>query len=238
MKTVTIIIPCYNEHESIPQLFTQLTLLNESLKDSFITHYLFVDDGSTDNTYEELSRNIQILKNAEVVRHKVNQNLGAALKTGIKHAPQCDYLAFLDSDCTYEPAILIKLLIEADKGADIVTVSPYHPNGLVEGVPKWRIFLSKGLTFLYRLFVSKNLYTFTAMVRVIRKDKIESILTASNDFSFVAETLIKGVDQGYKIVEVPTVLRVRKFGVSKMNLIKTIKSHIEILKKIILREEL
>jgi dolichol-phosphate mannosyltransferase len=237
VKSVTIIIPCYNEEESIPQLFSHLTQLQNSLQ-NYESHFIFVDDGSKDRTREELTKNLHKLNNTVIIPHSVNKNLGAALKTGISNAPKCNYLAFLDSDCTYDPSILLTLLEKADNGADIVTVSPYHPQGQVEGVPRWRIFLSKGLSFLYRVMVSNKVFTFTAMVRVIRYDKIANIVTSSNDFSFVAECLINGLRKNYKVVEVPCVLKVRKFGVSKMNLLKTIKAHLRIIKKILLKAEL
>lgn len=238
MKSISIIIPCYNEEDSVPQLIEKLQVLERSLKGKYQHSFLFVDDGSKDHTYALLSDQLSKLQSAKIVKHEVNKNLGAALKTGINNSPSCDYLAFLDSDCTYEPQIILSLLKQVEQGNDIATVSPYHPDGLVEGVPEWRLFLSKGLSFLYRLILSTKIYTFTAMVRVIRRDKIQAIISNSNDFSFVAEMLIKGIQLKYKISEVPTVLSIRKFGVSKMNIIKTIKSHLIILIKLLRGKQL
>lgn len=229
MKTISIIIPCYNEEDSVPQLIEKLQELEKSLQGKYQYSFLFVDDGSKDKTYDLLSGQLHRLQSAKIVKHEVNKNLGAALKTGISKSSACDYLAFLDSDCTYEPKIILALLKEVEQGNDIATVSPYHPQGLVEGVPEWRLFLSKGLSFLYRQILSARIYTFTAMVRVIRQDKIQAIINESNDFSFVAKMMIKAIQLKYKIAEVPSVLSVRKFGVSKMNIVKTIKSHLVII---------
>ncbi len=228
MKTVTIIIPCYNEEESIPQLMRKLGELNAILSSAYDCNYLFVDDGSKDQTYKLLSENAGHLKN-RIVRHDVNKNLGGALKTGISHAGICDYIAFLDSDCTYEPDILKTLLGELDKGADLSTVSPYHPKGLVEGVPAWRLVLSKGLSLMYRIILRTPFYTYTAMVRAVRAEKTSALINERNDFSFVALFFIKAIRAKYKIAEVPATLQVRKFGVSKMSLLRTIKSHIKII---------
>ncbi len=229
MKTLGIIIPCFNEEESIPQLISKLKELQNILLRDYLPIFIFVDDGSSDNTYKLLNENISVFSKALIVKHEVNRNLGAALKTGIQSAPKTDLLAFLDSDCTYEPNVIIELLKQIEAGADFVTVSPYHPLGGVEGVPEWRLLLSKVLCFMYRLILGTKFHTYTAMVRVIKTDLVTPILSPRNDYSFVAAMFIKAIRQKYKIAEVPTILKVRKFGVSKINIIKTIKSHIVII---------
>lgn len=214
-------------------LFEKLAELEALLVTRFNATFVFVDDGSRDQTFPILQEKVRELKQVKVVRHAQNKNLGAAIKTGISESPQTDYLAFLDSDCTYPPRVLIEMLTILEQGNDLVTVSPYHPMGGVEGVPEWRLFLSKGLSYLYRLVLNKELYTWTAMVRVIRREKMSPIISPSDDFSFMAESMIKAVKLQYKIIEFPTVLSVRRFGVSKMNIIKTIKSHIKIIGKLL-----
>jgi dolichol-phosphate mannosyltransferase len=233
MKKVAIIIPCFNEEDAIPQLSVKLLDLQEKLSGKYSPQFIFVDDGSKDKTFEYLNSMMGRLYNYKVIRHEKNKNLGAALKTGLSHLPVCEYVAFLDSDCTYEPAILTNLFQELELGADLTTVSPYHPDGGVEGVPVWRLFLSKGLSIVYRILLFSNLYTFTAMVRAFRYSIRNDLVSERNDFSYVAETFINGVRKGYRVTEVPCTLRVRMFGVSKMNLMRTIRSHIEIIQTLI-----
>lgn len=238
MKNISIIIPCYNEEDSIPQLIEKLAELQEMLLGKYIPSFVFVDDGSSDFTYDLLKKNLGSFPSGVVLKHERNQNLGAALKTGILSALGSDYIAFLDSDCTYEPIVILELLKKIEEGADFVTVSPYHPLGRVEGVPEWRLIISKVLSFTYRMILGSDFYTYTAMVRIIKTDLVEPILSPRNDFSFVAAMFIKAIHNHYKIVEVPTVLKVRKFGVSKINILKTIRSHIGIILKLITGKEL
>jgi dolichol-phosphate mannosyltransferase len=238
MKNLSIIIPCFNEEDSIPQLMSKLKELEGILPGQYVPTFVFVDDGSLDNTYELLNKNIPTLSKAIIVKHDVNRNLGAALKTGIQAADYSDLLAFLDSDCTYEPMIIVELLKQIEAGNDLVTVSPYHPLGGVEGVPEWRLLLSKTLCLMYRLILGTNFSTYTAMVRVIKTELVKPVLSHRNDYSFVAAMFIKSIKNKYKIAEVPTILKVRKFGVSKINLIKTIKSHIEIIGYLLLGKEI
>ncbi len=229
MKSVSIIIPCYNEEESLPQLFTKLTDLERRMSGFYQPTFIFVDDGSKDRTFTVLNEQRDVLQSVKIIQHEENKNLGAALKTGIENSTQVDYLVFLDSDCTYEPIVILDLLKKLEEGDDVCTVSPYHPAGRVQGVPEWRLFLSRGLSAIYRLILGTNLFTYTAMVRAIKYDKIFSILSARNDFSFVTELLINAIRCRLKISEVPTTLKVREFGVSKMNVLKTIRSHLSII---------
>ena len=229
MKKVTIIIPCYNEEESIPQLFKKLGDLEEALAPSYEYEFLFVDDGSKDRTFSLLSDRVSQHQRMRIVRHETNKNLGGALKTGIANSPSADYLAFLDSDCTYDPSVVMTLLSKLDEGADLSTVSPYHPKGLVEGVPAWRLVLSKGLSLIYRSLLRTPFFTYTAMVRAVKREKVAGLLSEPNDFSFVALFFIKAIKQNLRIAEIPATLRVRQFGVSKMSLLRTIRSHIRII---------
>ena len=235
MNNLSIIIPCYNEEESIPVLIEKLKLFENECKDLFTPHFIFVDDGSTDSTFQLLESNGVKLRSAKVIKHHTNKNLGAAVKTGIKEAPDDHFCAFLDSDCTYEPNVLIKLFEALSNSYDIATVSPYHPEGQVEGVPAWRLALSKGLSFVYRLILRKKIYTFTAMVRMMRPGTINQIISNKDDFSFMAESLIMALKKGLNVIEVPATLSLRKYGQSKMNVLKTIKSHLYILKKLLFK---
>jgi len=222
---LSIIIPCYNEEEGIPNLKKKLIPVVKNLKKDYQVKLIFVDDGSTDNTYKLLRKNF---RGSCILRHVKNKNLGAALKTGFNYAVG-DKIAVLDSDCTYNPDILYKLL---DSDADIVTVSPYHPKGEVKNVPFYRVFLSKGISFIYRILTRRKIYTFTAMVRVYKRKVLDDITIENNDFISMVEILIKAIKRGYVVDEVPAVLNVRKHGISKMNTWSAIKGHIKFIFKI------
>lgn len=233
MKKINIIIPCYNEEDSLAKLFSELLKLEELLKGKYEVRFTFVDDGSKDKTLHLLNENISKLQIASVLKHEVNKNLGGALKTGTASITDEDYVAYLDSDCTYKPEIIVSLLEAVENGADIATVSPYHPKGKVEGVPAWRLLLSKGISLIYQILLWKKMYTFTAMVRVYRTEKLRELNSDRNDFGFVAELMISALKKRFNVVEVPATLAQREFGVSKMRLLNTIKAHLEIVWKIL-----
>lgn len=235
MLSLGVIVPCYNEEDSLPQLRDRLIEFDAAVRAHYEPTYYFVDDGSTDKTFEILNDFFQA-DNHHVIKHEVNSNLGAALKTGISHAKENERLCFLDSDCTYDPMIIIPMLEKVEAGADVVVVSPYHPDGGVEGVPKWRLSLSIGLSRIYRMIYRANIYTFTGMVWAVKTKVLEGKLSSQNDFTFLTETLFAILKHKHVVAEKPTILTQRKFGQSKMKVLATIKSHLRIIKNIILEK--
>ena len=223
---ISIIVPCYNEAAGIPQLKDRLPPVMRSLEKSHNVELIFVDDGSTDNT-NELLRKSFVGENIKIIKHAQNMNLGAALRTGFL-AADGEIIVTMDSDCTYAPENIPKLLT-ALKDCDIVTASPYHPQGKVIGAPAYRLFLSKSVTLLYSIVTGKRLYTWTALFRVYRRSAISSITITHNDFIAVVEILIKSIKNGNKIKELPETLYGRKFGTSKMKIIRTIIAHLKFL---------
>jgi len=229
---VSVVIPCFNEEDGIPQLKEKLTPALDSLKEKYRMEVIFVDDGSSDKTFEKLQAAFDAEPDFHIVRHEKNQNLGAATRTGMRHA-KGKWVAFLDSDCTYEPSLLTPMLSQMEQGADLVTLSPYHPKGKVEGVAAYRLALSKGLSFMYRLILRRKIFTYTAMARVYKKEMYPQILSPANDFTSIAEMMLKALKQGMDVREVPAVLSVRRFGESKMKTLRVIRAHLRLIRRLL-----
>ena len=221
---ISIIVPCYNESEGVSQLRERLMPVVSLLEKSQPVELIFVDDGSIDNTNELLHRNFSG-KNVQIMRHEKNMNLGAAVRTGFL-AANGDIIVTMDSDCTYAPENIPKIIAQL-KDCDIVTASPYHPDGNVVGVPEYRLFLSRGVTMLYSIITGRHLYTWTALFRAYKKNSISGITITNNDFIALVEILIKAANRGLKISELPETLYVRKYGASKMKLLRVIKNHLK-----------
>ena len=120
-----------------------------------------------------------------------------------------------------------------EQNIDIVTVSPYHPNGKVNNIPAYRLFLSKSASNIYKFLLQSGIYSPGGMVRIYRKKVIENITSDKDNFLFVPEFLMKAYIQGYTIKEFPTTLNVRQYGTSKMKLLNTIVSHAKLMGRII-----
>jgi dolichol-phosphate mannosyltransferase len=96
----------------------------------------------------------------------------------------------------------------------------------VEGVPPYRIFLSKGASLLYRILLKWDLYTYTAMFRVYRRSVVDSVSTQANGFLMPAEMLANALLAGYRVAEHPAILHVRQYGQSKAKVVRIIWAHV------------
>ena len=233
MPALSVVVPCYNESASIAQLREKLLPVLDRLSAQHSIELILVDDGSTDDTYDRLTATFGADASTRVVRHPKNLNVGGAIRTGIRESTG-ELIANLDSDCTYDPALLEPMLAEIARGADLVTVSPYHPLGRVDGVPPSRLVLSRGLSALYRLILRKRIYTYTAMNRVYRREICERIASPEFDFTCFAEMMLKALMQNYRVAEVPATLAVRRFGESKLKVANTVRSHLRLLRRLVL----
>jgi dolichol-phosphate mannosyltransferase len=227
---LSIIVPCYNEEEGIPNLAFKLNPILKELTNKWELELIFVDDGSSDKT-NELLHQFFVRDYVKIIKHEKNKNLGASIRTGFENSTG-DVVVTMDSDCTYNPNAIFPMLDMLDEETSIVTASPYHPDGGVRNVPKYRIFLSKSITKIYQILTKKDINTFTALFRVHTKDVVQNISFNSNDFLATAEHLIKSSMSGRKIKEYPLVLNVREYGTSKMRLLGVINSHLGFVKKV------
>jgi dolichol-phosphate mannosyltransferase len=228
MQKISFIFPCYNEEQGIPNLVAQLTPVVKELEQNYTVELIFVDDGSKDNTYATLQQYYGNNPHAKIVKHSVNKNLGGALKTGFAHATG-DLIATFDSDCTYSPTLIFPML---EMVTDVDLVSAYA--GEVEGVPKYRMFLSNSASKMYQLLVSPRVRVYTCLVRLYRREVIENIDIKRDDFLAVLEIMVKSVLKGYRVKELPATLGNREFGESSMNTFKIIGSHLNFMKNVVL----
>jgi dolichol-phosphate mannosyltransferase len=223
---VTVIVPCYNEEDGLPALLTRLRRMRTNGASGW--HFLFVDDGSTDDTFGRLLRAARDESWVEVVRHHENLGLGAALRTGFEHA-RSPVICTIDSDCTYPPEKLPELAALVDSGCEIVTASAWHPESATAEGSRIRIQLSRMVSALYKLLIGQDVYTFTCLFRAYRRDSIQGIRFRSNGFSAVAEMMLRAMLAGYRVAEVPMRLESRRFGESKLKVSDAIVAHCRLL---------
>ena len=224
---VTVIVPCYNEEDGLPSLLARLRRMR-STTGAADWHFLFVDDGSTDDTFGRLLRAARQESWIEVVRHHENLGLGAALRTGFAHASS-PVVCTIDSDCTYPPEKLPELAKLVDGGSEIVTASAWHPDSAAAEGSRLRIQLSRMVSALYKLLIGQDVYTFTCLFRAYRLDTIQHIRFRSNGFAAVAEMMLRAILSGCSVAEVPMRLESRRFGESKLKVSDAIIAHMRLL---------
>jgi dolichol-phosphate mannosyltransferase len=235
---ISIITPCYNEAENVSKLRSELLPVVEALvlhgwenaeEKVNSVELVFIDDGSSDDTLGKLQDAFSVYKNPNVefkfIKHETNLGLGAAIRTGFQNS-NGEIVMTVDSDGTYKFSEIPILLSYLKPGVDIVTASPYHPQGSVMGVPAYRLILSRGSSLIYRFLVDWRIYTYTCLFRAYRRAVINNISFRSDGFLAGTEILVKARLKGYRIAEFPAILSRRMYGVSKAKIAQTITSHL------------
>jgi len=148
--------------------------------------------------------------------------------TDVAAAPS-ELVCSIDADCTYDPHEIGRLVEALEHGAVLVTASPYHPEGHVVGVPRWRLALSRTLSTMYRQALGSTLHTYTSCFRGYRRSAFTDLTLRHRGFLGVAETLARMIISGAAVTEIPATLESRLIGRSKMRVLPVIVGHLRLL---------
>jgi dolichol-phosphate mannosyltransferase len=236
---LSIVIPCYNELDGLSKLPDELMPVLVQLTSTQSVEVIFVDDGSQDGTGLALQQAFdarhELGLSFKFERHPVNRGLGAAIRTGFAAAAG-NVIVTTDSDGTYKFANIPALLACLTPKVGLVTASPYHPAGGVEGVPGYRLLLSQGSSLIYRLLVDWRVHTYTALFRAYRRQIVDTIPFQSDGFLAGTELMVKAMLAGWRVAEYPAVLHARVAGVSKAKLARTIRAHLAFQWRVLLHQ--
>ena len=116
MKTISIVIPCYNEADCIKLVYNELNKIFSSQLSQYQMQVIFVDDGSRDHTMREI-KDLAEQEGEEKVKYiSFSRNFGkeAAIYAGLEYA-KGDYVAVMDADLQHPPALLIEMVYCMEK---------------------------------------------------------------------------------------------------------------------------
>ncbi len=108
MHTLTLVVPCYNEQESLPLFYDEICRIKASMPDTLID-ILFVNDGSRDGTLSEMKRLSALDGSVHYLSFSRNFGKEAAMYAGLTHA-RGDYVAIMDADLQDPPSLLPAML--------------------------------------------------------------------------------------------------------------------------------
>lgn len=222
---VVIIIPTYNEAGNIKKTTKALLQVFKGLKD-YDCHILFVDDNSPDGTSKVIKELMRNIKNLHILENGQKAGLGAAYKKGMRFAIgrlEADIVFEFDADLSHDPTRIPLMLAKLAEGYDMAMGSRYIKGG---GIPEnWGIhrkFLSVvSNAFLKVVMLNFSLHDWTTGYRAINKKVVEKIVPELNSSSFSGYTwqigfLIKSLEAGFKVAEVPLKFVDRTSGKSKL----------------------
>ena len=187
MKNICVLIPAYNEEKNISKVLT----IKDIVKDIVV-----IDDGSTDNTIVEAEKHGSI-----ILRNKLNQGKGAALRKGFGYALEKDYqwIMTLDADGQHLKEDAVKVL-EACNRADIIIGAR---NFYDYNMPFLMRVTNKVLSFMISVAAGAKIHDTQSGLRLIKRDIFEKIFLQAKGYEIESELLIKAVKAGFTVYEVP-----------------------------------
>lgn len=137
MKTVDIVIPCYNEEESIDIFYEECNKLVSEIE-NYSFNYMFINDGSKDKTLDKIK--LLLRKNLNIDYISFSRNFGkeAAILAGLKES-KSDYVILMDVDLQHPPRLILKMISYIEEGYDSVAARRVARNG----EKKYREYFSK-----------------------------------------------------------------------------------------------
>ncbi len=206
MKTLSLIIPVYNEEKTLENTVNKILALKN---DTYIQNnqieieIIIVNDASKDGSKKIAQNLCKIDKNIKLFSHEKNKGKGAALKTGFLQA-KGDYIGIQDADEEYNPFDYLKLLKNLiENNFDVCYGSRYLEKNTQNGLFLGHTFINKLLTFLTNICTGLNLTDMETCYKLFKSDVIKKITPnlKENCFGFEPEITAYIAKEGYKIQE-------------------------------------
>ncbi len=186
ITTISIIIPCYNEAETIDALLE--AVINAPLPNK--KEIIIIDDASTDGTPALLAK-FSDKPEIEIFCHDKNKGKGAAIRTGLSQATG-EIVIIQDADLEYDPREYPGLIKPIEDGvADVVYGSRLKGAHAERILYFWHSIGNKFLTLLSNMMTNLNLTDMETCYKVFRRDIIQDITITEDRFGFEPEVTAK-----------------------------------------------
>lgn len=198
---LSIIIPVYNEQETLPIVLGRL----EKIAFPCAVEIIVVDDGSTDGTAEQIDElREETTTDLKAVRHPRNLGKGAAVRTALRYCGG-DYVVIQDADLELDPEDILKMLTPAlQGGADVVYGSRFMKREGTFPRPPWlNLFANKFLTGYTNLLFAGGLTDMSTGFKLVRAELMRCVRLRCSRFDFEPEITAILLRLGHKIIEVP-----------------------------------
>ena len=209
MRSSLVVIPTYNEAESIGEILTALKHIDCDV--------LVIDDGSPDGT-AQIVRALGI----EVIERQGKQGLGSAYRAGFSLALDrgYSYIIQMDADGSHQVTDLEKMM-EWIGNADLLIGSRWIKDGQIANWSRFREYLSKSANAYANLLLSLGVKDTTSGFRIYTAalmKEMEISTIRSEGYCFQIEMTRRAISRGGSVAEIPITFIERAHGISKMSL--------------------
>ncbi len=216
---ISVVIPLLNEDESLPEL---VVLLKETL--SVVAHdkyeVIFIDDGSTDNSFEVLRKIHQKDNRFKAIRFRRNYGKSAALAVGFAEA-KGDIVITMDADLQDDPKEIPHLIAKLNEGYDLVSgwkKKRYDP--IHKTIP------SRFFNYVTSTVSGIKLHDFNCGLKAYRKEVVKTLQVYGEMHRYLPA--LSHWD-GFRVTEIPVTHHARRFGKSKFGFSRFFKGFLDLL---------
>ncbi len=205
-KEISIVVPLYNEEQSLPELYEKLkSVLNRQGR----YEIWFIDDGSTDGSIRVLHDLRQRDRRVKIIRFRRNYGKSAALSVGFLHASG-DIVITLDADLQDDPEEIPGLINEIKKGYDLVSGwKKKRHDPISKTIP------SRFFNFVTSVLTGIKIHDFNCGLKAYRKDVVKEVHIYGELHRYIP---VLAHWLGYKVGEIPVRHHARKFGKTKFGI--------------------
>lgn len=205
---ISIIIPAYNEEQTITDVIEQILHYCEPLNYEIIV----VNDKSEDNTADRVKQFDEVI----LIEHIKNMGKGAALQTGFKSATG-DIFLIQDADMEYHPKDIPNLIVPFVNGeADVVYGSRFRGEG-IHSMSRSHRLGNKGLSLVTRLLYGFKTTDMETGYKAFRKELIDDVKLSAKSFNIEPELTAHFSKRKAKFVEIPISYKYREKGNAKIS---------------------
>ncbi len=217
-RYLSVVVPVYNEEESIQLLHTHLRQVLQN--QDFSSEIIYVDDGSTDRSFEELTRLLDD-PSVQVVRLRRNFGQTAAIAAGVAHS-RGEIVVCMDADLQNDPLDIPRLLEKIAEGYDVV--SGWRKNRrdalLSRKFPSWLA------NRLISIVTGVHLHDYGCTLKAYRREVLQHIRLYGEMHRFIPAYAALA---GASITEIEVVHHPRRFGMSKYGISRTVRVLLDLL---------
>jgi glycosyltransferase involved in cell wall biosynthesis len=215
---LSIVIPVYNEAESLAVLHDELNAVTTAQQSN--PEFIFVDDGSTDGSWEVIGRLTAEDSKVRGIRFRRRFGKAAALNAGFR-AAQGEIIVTLDADLQDDPREIAKLLEKMGQGFDVVSGWKQ-----IRHDPAHRVFASRVFNWLVSRLTGIRLHDHNSGMKCYRREIFDEVRLYGELHRFVP---VLAAARGFRVGEVPINHRPRRFGRSKYGTGRYLKGFLDLL---------
>jgi len=197
-EKISFVIPCHNEEMNISPMVKGL----RDFYDKYIMEILIIDDNSSDGTAETAERLAKDDRRVRLIKRLPPNGVGRALRDGLREA-KGEYILIMDSDFQHIIPEIRDLFDAIAGGADVAIGSRFSRRSVLVKYDFTKIIANRAFHVLANLFLGRHFRDISNNLKIFRREVAKKLVIESDDFAANAETGLKPLLLGYRVVEVP-----------------------------------